>query len=112
MPLEHLRSDRNHALSFGSSAKAYDRFRSGYPPALFDDLTATPARTALDVGCGTGKSPSTWTAEALGRDAAVLRRFDELTYSNQRRGVLSIEGAKQPETRRRRIEKTVAELAG
>ncbi|HKE68397.1 MAG TPA: hypothetical protein VKB55_04030, partial [Nocardioidaceae bacterium] len=60
MPLEHLRSDRNHALSFGSSAKAYDRFRSGYPPALFDDLTATPVRTALDVGCGTGKSPSTW----------------------------------------------------
>jgi hypothetical protein len=51
-------------------------------------------------------------AEALGRDASVRRRFDELTYSNQRRHVLSIEGAKQPETRRRRIEKTVAELAG
>ena len=55
MPLEHLRADRDRALSFGSSAEAYDRFRSGYPSALFDDLTATPVRSALDVGCGTGK---------------------------------------------------------
>ena len=51
-------------------------------------------------------------AEAFGRDAVAKRRFDELSYSHQRRYVLSVESAKQPETRKRRIEKTVAELAG
>lgn len=51
-------------------------------------------------------------AEAFGRDDAAKRRFDELSYSQQRRYVLSVEGAKQPETRKRRIEKTVAELTG
>ena len=42
-------------MSFGSAADAYDRFRSGYPPALFDDLLGAAVSTALDVGCGTGK---------------------------------------------------------
>jgi hypothetical protein len=51
-------------------------------------------------------------ADALGRDTAAKRRFDQLSYSNQRRYVLSVESAKQPETRQRRIEKTVAELSG
>jgi hypothetical protein len=51
-------------------------------------------------------------ADALGRDADAKRRFDQLSYSHQRRYVLSVEGAKQPETRKRRIDKTVAELAG
>jgi hypothetical protein len=51
-------------------------------------------------------------AEALGRHADAKRRFDQLSYSQQRRYVLSVEGAKQPETRRRRIEKTIAELTG
>ena len=55
MPLEHLRADRDRAESFGSSAEAYDQFRPGYPQALFDDLLARHVRTALDVGCGTGK---------------------------------------------------------
>ena len=55
VPLEHLHADRDRAESFGSAAEAYDRFRPGYPRALFDDLLATHVRTALDVGCGTGK---------------------------------------------------------
>jgi Bacteriocin-protection, YdeI or OmpD-Associated/Domain of unknown function (DUF1905) len=51
-------------------------------------------------------------ADALGRDADAKRRFEQLSRSQQRRYVLSIEGAKQPETRQRRIEKTVADLTG
>ncbi|HYJ70505.1 MAG TPA: YdeI/OmpD-associated family protein [Nocardioidaceae bacterium] len=51
-------------------------------------------------------------AEALDREADAKRRFGELSYSHQRRYVLSVEGAKQPETRKRRIDKTVAELTG
>jgi SAM-dependent methyltransferase len=55
VPLEHLHGDRRRASSFGASASAYDAFRSGYPPALYADLLAERAGTALDVGCGTGK---------------------------------------------------------
>ena len=38
--------------------------------------------------------------------------FDALSYSNQRRHVLAVEGAKAAETRARRIEKTVTEVSG
>jgi len=55
MPLEGLFGDRHRASSFGSVAKRYDRYRSGYPNELVDDLVATRPRSALDVGCGTGK---------------------------------------------------------
>jgi SAM-dependent methyltransferase len=47
------------ALSFGAVAEAYERFRPGYPVALFD-LVVTyadrPVRTALEIGAGTGKA--------------------------------------------------------
>jgi hypothetical protein len=49
-------------------------------------------------------------AAALDDDADAKRFFDGLSYSNKRRHVLSIEGAKSPETRRRRIDKSVATL--
>jgi hypothetical protein len=49
-------------------------------------------------------------AEALERDAGANRFFEGLSYSQQQRHVLSIEGAKAPETRRRRIDKAVATL--
>lgn len=49
-------------------------------------------------------------AAALDRDPAVRRAFDALSYSNQQRYVLSVQGAKTDETRRRRIEKAVTEL--
>ncbi len=42
-------------------------------------------------------------ADALDRDADARRFFDGLSYSNKRRVVLSIEGAKSAETRQRRI---------
>jgi hypothetical protein len=49
-------------------------------------------------------------AEALDRDAAARRSFDRMSYSHKRRWVMSIEDAKTPETRQRRIAKAVTEL--
>lgn len=49
-------------------------------------------------------------AEALDRDADARRFFDGLSYSNKRRIVLSIEGAKTEETRQRRIDKSISML--
>lgn len=71
-----------------------------------DDLDV---QIELDTTPRTVEVPSDL-ADALGRDSDARRRFDQLSYSNQRRYVLSVEGAKQPETRKRRIEKTVADL--
>src|SRR5213594_3458622 len=49
-------------------------------------------------------------AAALKRDAVAKRFFDELSYSNRRRFVLSIEGAKTAETRQRRIANAIERL--
>lgn len=54
-------------------------------------------------------------AVALGRDAVAKAFFDGLSYSNQRRHTLNIEGAKTVETRARRLLgdnfSSIAELA-
>ncbi|MGW5194833.1 class I SAM-dependent methyltransferase [Kribbella sp. NPDC004138] len=47
------------ALSFGSVAEAYERFRPGYPVELLDLITAYAGEsigTALEIGAGTGKA--------------------------------------------------------
>jgi bacteriocin resistance YdeI/OmpD-like protein/uncharacterized protein DUF1905 len=49
-------------------------------------------------------------AAALDKDSAAKQFFDGLSYSNKRRFTLSIEDAKTPETRQRRIEKSVHQL--
>ena len=49
-------------------------------------------------------------AEALDAEAEARRFFDGLSYSNKRRHVLTIDAAKTPETRQRRIDKSVATL--
>jgi hypothetical protein len=49
-------------------------------------------------------------AAALEVEPAALAAFDRLSYSNKRRIVLSVEGAKAAETRARRIDKAVDEL--
>ncbi|MDV6279557.1 YdeI/OmpD-associated family protein [Rhodococcus sp. NM-2] len=49
-------------------------------------------------------------ADALDRQPDARTAFDALSYSNQRRHVLSIEGAKTDETRQRRIGKAVDAL--
>jgi hypothetical protein len=48
--------------------------------------------------------------EALEQEIEAKHFFDGLSYSNKRRFVLSIEGAKTAETRQRRIEKAVVTL--
>ena len=50
-------------------------------------------------------------AKALKAAPEAKKAFDALSYSNQRRHVLSVEGAKTAETRERRIAKVVAELS-
>ncbi len=49
-------------------------------------------------------------AAALTGDADAQRAFDNLSYSNKRRHILSIEDAKTPTTRERRITKAVETL--
>lgn len=49
-------------------------------------------------------------AEALGHDPDAGRSFEGLSYSNKRRLVEGIEGAKTAETRSRRVAKAVREL--
>ena len=49
-------------------------------------------------------------AKALKADEDAKGFFETLSYSNKNRFVLSIEGAKTPETRQRRIDKAVATL--
>ncbi|NUR87810.1 MAG: DUF1905 domain-containing protein [Nonomuraea sp.] len=50
-------------------------------------------------------------AEALDRVPEARTFFDGLSYSRKLRYVLLVEGAKKPETRRRRIDDAVAKLA-
>jgi hypothetical protein len=49
-------------------------------------------------------------AAALDRDTSAQRVFNELSYSAKRRHTLSVEGAKTPETRQRRIDAVVTSL--
>ena len=49
-------------------------------------------------------------AAALAAEAGAKETFDKLSYSNQRRHVLSVEDARTPETRQRRVEKVLAAL--
>jgi SAM-dependent methyltransferase len=70
------------ALSFGSVAATYERFRPGYPDQLVDTVLAyagTPVRTALEIGAGTGTGKATRVFAARGiavtatdPDAAML----------------------------------------
>jgi hypothetical protein len=65
----------------------------------------------LDAEPRTVPVPSDF-ADALDRDADARRFFDGLSYSNQRRFVLSIEDAKTAETRQRRLAKALDALRG
>jgi hypothetical protein len=46
-------------------------------------------------------------AAALAKDKKAKAFFEGLSYSNKRWHVLAVEGAKKPETRQRRIEKSI-----
>ncbi len=68
------------ALTFGSVAQAYERYRPGYPAALVDEVLAyagRPVATALEIGAGTGKATRAFAARGLtvtatDPDAAML----------------------------------------
>ena len=51
-------------------------------------------------------------SKALAKDKVAKAAFDALSYTNQRRHVEGITGAKTEETRQRRLAKTLAELHG
>jgi uncharacterized protein YdeI (YjbR/CyaY-like superfamily) len=51
-------------------------------------------------------------AAALDAAPDAKRAFDALSYSNKRRITLAIADAKTPETRQRRIDKSIVELQG
>ncbi|APA95097.1 YdeI/OmpD-associated family protein [Nocardia seriolae] len=51
-------------------------------------------------------------ARALDDDPAARAAYDNLSHSRKRQHVHAIESAKQPDTRRRRIEKAIATLRG
>lgn len=83
-------SDR--ALSFGSMAEAYERFRPGYPAELFDVVRAYaghPVRTALEIGAGTGKATRMFaqrgiTVTASEPDGAMLAELRKHVPGNVR----------------------------
>ncbi|MFC8981235.1 YdeI/OmpD-associated family protein [Streptomyces sp. NPDC057411] len=50
--------------------------------------------------------------QALDEDPVARAAYDALAYSRKREHVRAIESAKKPETRRRRIEKSIATLRG
>jgi hypothetical protein len=51
-------------------------------------------------------------ADVLARDPKAEAAFNKLSYSNQKRHVIAVEGAKTEETRQRRLEKIRSELRG
>jgi SAM-dependent methyltransferase len=58
----------SRALSFGSVAEAYEKFRPGYPIELFGMVTAyagRPIRTALEIGAGTGKATRLFAGQGI-----------------------------------------------
>jgi uncharacterized protein YdeI (YjbR/CyaY-like superfamily) len=46
------------------------------------------------------------------KKAGARTAFDSLSFTRRKEAVVSVEGAKKPETRERRIEKIVTDLAG
>ncbi len=68
------------ALSFGSVAAAYERFRPGYPDELVDEVLAyagRPVASALEIGAGTGKATRVFARRGIAvtatdPDAAML----------------------------------------
>ncbi|TCC57977.1 class I SAM-dependent methyltransferase [Kribbella pittospori] len=72
-------------LSFGGAAAAYERFRTGYPDELVDQVleyAGWPVRTALEIGAGTGKATRVFAAKGIAvtatePDAAMLEELQK-----------------------------------
>ncbi|MEU4119808.1 class I SAM-dependent methyltransferase [Kitasatospora sp. NPDC028055] len=84
------------ALSFGTVAAAYERYRPGYPAELFDlvaeyaaEQAGGPVRTALEIGAGTGKATRLFAGRgvavtATDPDAAMLAELRRHAPGNVR----------------------------
>jgi len=90
------------AFMVGISAEVRERAGVGAGAAVEVDIE-------LDTEAREVSVPADFAA-ALKRDADAKRFFDTLSYSNKRRFVLSIEGAKTAETRQRRIANAIDRL--
>ena len=69
----------------------------------------------IDVGIELDTEPRTVEipadlAKALKSDPKAAGRFEKLSYTHRKEHVLALESAKTPETRKRRLEKTLAAL--
>jgi Bacteriocin-protection, YdeI or OmpD-Associated/Domain of unknown function (DUF1905) len=79
-------------------------------------LAGVAAGDVVDIDLTLDTAPRTVTmpddlAAALAENPTARAQFERLSYSNQLRHVLSVEDAKTPETRLRRIDKVVSTLA-
>jgi Bacteriocin-protection, YdeI or OmpD-Associated/Domain of unknown function (DUF1905) len=97
-----------------SVASMGGKFMLGVPPE-FREGAGVKAGDTVDVGLELDTQPREVAipadfATALRTNADAKRSFDGLTYSNRRRLVIAIEAIKSPETRQRRIEKTIDQL--
>jgi hypothetical protein len=97
-----------------SVASMGGKFMLGVPPE-FREGAGVKAGDTVDVDLELDTQPREVAipadfATALRTNADAKRSFDGLTYSNRRRLVIAIEAIKSPETRKRRIEKTIDQL--
>lgn len=97
-----------------SVASMGGKFMLGVPPVFREGAGVAAGDTVdvdleLDTEAREVAIPPDFTS-ALGRNADAKRSFEGLTYSNKRRLVISIEAIKSPETRQRRIAKTIDQL--
>ncbi|MFF4818317.1 class I SAM-dependent methyltransferase [Kitasatospora sp. NPDC001309] len=84
------------ALSFGTVAESYERYRPGYPVELFDlvagyaaEHAGGPVRTALEIGAGTGKATRLFAGHGVAvtatePDAAMLAELRRHTPGSVR----------------------------
>ena len=87
-------------LGVSNEVRAAAGVRAGQDIDLESELDTEPRELTVPVDV----------AAALDAEPAARRFFDGLSYSNRRRIVIAIDDAKTPETRARRIEKSVAML--
>jgi len=97
-----------------SVASMGGKFMLGVPPE-FREGAGVAAGDTVDIELELDTEPREVSippdlAAALARDARAKKVFDGLNYSNKRRLVIPIEATKSPETRERRIAKTVEQL--
>src|SRR5947199_10142900 len=79
------------------------------------EAAGVAARDKVEVGVELDTGPREVTvpadfSRALTREPAAKRCFEGLSFSNKQRIVIAIEAAKAPETRQRRIAKSVSSL--